>query len=87
MALRDVGLDDVRLLLAGFLVDIGRVDGTLAGDGATIDGDLQMDSVAFLEVQVALEDELNIEIDPIQVVELNEFGAIARYIHLLIHPR
>lgn len=87
MALRDVGLDDVRLLLAGFLVDIGRVDGTLARDGATIDGDLQMDSVAFLEVQVALEDELNIEIDPIQVVELNEFGAIARYIHLLIHPR
>jgi acyl carrier protein len=52
-------------------------------DGATIDSDLQMDSVAFLEVQVALEDELGIEIDPVQVVELNEFAAIVAYLEAL----
>jgi acyl carrier protein len=42
-----------------------------------------MESVAFLELQVALEDELGIEIDPVRVVELNELGKIADYIHAL----
>ena len=46
-------------------------------DQATVDDELQMQSVAFVELQVAIEDTYEIQIDPIQVVELNEFGAIA----------
>lgn len=56
-------------------------------DRATLDNELQMESVAFVELQVALEDELGIEIDPVQVVELNEFGAIVQYIHGLVLNR
>lgn len=80
----ETGIDQVRSLLSEFLTEIGRVPVGLAKDGATIDGDLEMESVAFLEVQVAIEDELGVEIDPIRVVELNEFSAIANYIYSLV---
>jgi len=40
-----------------------------------------MQSIAFVELQVAIEDEYQIQIDPIRVVELNEFGAIVDYVY------
>jgi acyl carrier protein len=48
---------------------------------ASIDEELRMESVAFVELQVSLEDEYGIEIDAVQVVELNEFGPIVDYVH------
>ena len=48
---------------------------------ATIDEDLQMQSVAFVELQVAIEDAYQIQIDPIRIVELNAFGAIVDYVY------
>lgn len=50
-------------------------------DDATIDEDLRMESIAFVELQVTLEDEYGIEIDAVAVVELNRFGAIVDYVH------
>lgn len=50
-------------------------------EGATVEKDLAMESVQFVELQVALEEEYLIEIDPIEVVELNEFGAIVDYVY------
>lgn len=78
---------EVSALLAKFLFEIAGVDRSRINAGATIDGDLQMESVAFVELQVALEEQLGIEIDPVRVVELNEFGAIAEYIHGLVVNR
>ena len=40
----------------------------------------------MIEIQIALEEEFEIEIDPIQVVESNEFAGIVDYIHDLIRP-
>jgi acyl carrier protein len=48
---------------------------------ASIDEELRMESVAFVELQVSLEDEYGIEIDAVQVVELNELGPIVDYVH------
>ena len=48
---------------------------------ATIDDQLRMQSVTFVELQVALEEEYDIQVDPVHVVELNELGAIIDYIH------
>ena len=48
---------------------------------ATIDQELRMESVAFVELQVSLEEEYGIEIDAVLVVELNEFGPIVDYVH------
>ncbi|MGD9762895.1 MAG: acyl carrier protein [Candidatus Binatia bacterium] len=79
--------EQIRLLLASLLVDVGGMAIAAIDDRATLDNELQMESVAFVELQVALEDELGIEIDPVQVVELNEFGAIVQYIHGLVLNR
>lgn len=66
-------------LITSTLVELG-VPAERITPNATIADDLGLESVAFVELQVALEDELGIEIDPIQVVELNELSAIVRYL-------
>lgn len=48
---------------------------------ATVSAELQMESVMFVEIQVALQDEYDIELDPIHLIELDEFGAIVDYVH------
>jgi acyl carrier protein len=48
---------------------------------AALDGELRMESVTFVELQVAIEDTYQIEIDPIRVVQLNQFDPIIDYIY------
>ena len=67
----------------GLLLDIGKIPRERITERATLDGDLRMESVAFIEIQVATEDRFDIEIDLIEVVGLNEFGAIIDYVHAL----
>lgn len=74
-------LEGVRHLLTQLLNELGKIPVEKVTDGATIDGELRMESVAFVELQVAIEDYYNIEIDPIEVVERGEFAAIASYIY------
>ena len=50
-------------------------------DAASIDDELRRESVDFIELQVALEEEYEIEIDPIQVLQLNELGLIVDYVY------
>ncbi len=40
-----------------------------------------MESVAFVEIQVAIQDEYDIELDPIRLIELDQFGAIVDHIY------
>ncbi|HVO25555.1 MAG TPA: acyl carrier protein [Candidatus Margulisiibacteriota bacterium] len=72
--------DEIRERVASLISEIASVPEEQIGDMATVDDQLQMNSVAFVELQVAIEDEYDIQIDPIRVVELNEFGAIVDYI-------
>lgn len=74
---------EVERLLTALLVQIGGISRETIHPRSSIDSDLQMESVAFLELQVALEDELGVELDPIRIVELNEFHAISEYIFSL----
>src|SRR5262249_36544123 len=71
---------EVRELLVRLLSEITEIPRESIREGATIDADLQMESVAFVELNVAIEDELNIRVDPIAIVELNEFSAIVDYV-------
>jgi len=72
---------EVRERLATLINEIAKIPLEQITETATVDEELQMQSVAFVELQVAIEEEYNIQIDPIQVVELNEFGAIVDYVH------
>jgi acyl carrier protein len=71
----------VRERVLSLINEITAIPKEQITDHATVDGELQMQSVAFVELQVALEDEYQIQIDPIRVVELNEFGAIVDYVY------
>ena len=71
---------EVRERIATLITEIAKIPGDRITEGATIDGDLRMESVDFVELQVALEDEYRIELDAIRVVELNEFSAIVDYV-------
>lgn len=75
---------EVEARLAQFISEIAKVDRHLVVGGATIDEDLRMESVAFVELQVAIEEAYSIEIDPIRVVELNEFTAIVNYVYEIV---
>lgn len=70
----------VRERLTCLMNEIAAIPRERITDEATIDEDLQMQSVAFVELQVAIEEEYRIQIDPIRIVELNGFGAIVDYI-------
>jgi len=72
--------DEVRTRLATLVHEIVGVPPEQITDTATIDEQLQMQSVAFVELQVAIEETYNIQLDPIRVVELNAFGAIVDYV-------
>lgn len=72
--------NEVRTRLATLLHEIVGVPAEQITDTATIDEQLQMQSVAFVELQVAIEETYNIQLDPIRVVELNAFGAIVDYV-------
>lgn len=73
--------EDVRARVASLINEIAGIPISCVTDDATLDGGLQMQSVQFVELQVATEEEYDIQIDPISIVELNRFGAIVDYIH------
>lgn len=71
----------VKETLIALVSEITGIPTDRITDEATIDDELQMQSVAFVELQVAIEDELNVRLDPIQIIELNQFGAIVDYVY------
>ena len=73
--------DQVRGRLVSLLNEIAGIPVEQITDGATVEEDLQMQSVAFVELQVAMEEEFDILIDPLRVVELNEFSALVDYLY------
>lgn len=48
---------------------------------ASIENELQLQSVQFVELQVALEEAYDIELDPVEIIELGRFDAIVDYVH------
>ena len=71
----------VRKRLVSFIHEIAAIPLEHITDEATVEAELQMQSVAFVELQVAIEDEYQIQIDPIRIIELNAFGAIVDYVY------
>lgn len=71
---------DIRSRLIVLINEIAGIPADKVIDTATIDAELTMESVAFVELQVAIEDEFNIRTDTIRIVELNQFGAIVDYV-------
>jgi len=77
----------VRDVLHHLLIDIGKIPPEKITDDACVDGELKMESVVFIEIQVALEEAFDIDIDPMQMIELNELDAIVDYLHRCVCMR
>jgi acyl carrier protein len=73
--------EGVRARVASLINEIAKVPLDQITEEATIDEQLQMQSVIFVELQVAIEEEYGIQVDLIHVVELNRFGPIVDYVH------
>lgn len=73
--------EQVRHRLTTLVSDIAKIPIDLITESSAFDGLLQMQSVAFVELQVAIEKEYNIEIDPVRIVELNDLMSITDYVY------
>lgn len=73
--------NDVRSLLVQLLHEVGKIPLEKIHDESTVDAELQMESVVFIEIQVALEEAYDVELDPVRIVELNRLDAISIYIY------
>jgi len=80
-------IEEIAERLRQLLCEVAKIPRSAITETATVDGELQMQSVTFVELQVAIEDEYEIQLDPIRVVELNEFGAIVNYVHSLVSSK
>jgi acyl carrier protein len=76
-----VTLSEVKQKITLLVGEIAKIPAERVTDNATIDEDLAMESVVFVELLVALEDFYQIEIDPLSVIELNQFQQVAEYVH------
>jgi acyl carrier protein len=74
-------LEDVKRTLRVLIAETCGIDSEKIRDETTIDEDLQLPSIAFVELQVAVEEAFDTILDPVEVVELNKFGLIAESIH------
>jgi len=84
-----VSREDVRCVVYRLLEEIGDFSGSDLDESASLDSELAMESVTLIELQVALEDHFDVELDPVRIVDLNSLGRIIDYVlaEASAHPR
>jgi acyl carrier protein len=70
-------LDDVKRRLRRVIETEAGIPAAEIHDESTVDGDLAMDSMSFLAVQVAVEDTFGINCSPEEILAANRFATIA----------
>ncbi len=74
-------LEFVSKRVRELLRDIAGIPLEQITDDASFDTTLAIESVQLVELQVALEEEFQTELDPLYMIELNRFGDIVEYIY------
>lgn len=75
-----MSVEKVKEVIRGLIASVCGIAPSTISDGATIDEDLQLSSVSLIELQVALEEAFDLELDPLEILELNELGRISEAI-------
>lgn len=47
---------------------------------SSLESDLQMESIDIVEFQLALEEQFDVALDPMELIELNELDSIVSYV-------
>ena len=72
-----LGLDEVKRTLRRLIQVNAGIPGTEIDDESSVDGDLAMDSMSFLALQVAVEETFGINCTPDEILAAERFAAIA----------
>lgn len=70
-------LDDVKQTLRRLIEKNAGIPGVEVDDASSVDGDLAMDSMSFLALQVDVEETFGINCTPDDILAANRFAAIA----------
>jgi acyl carrier protein len=82
-----VSIDSVKSTLRQLIAEVTELDPEAISDSSTWDEDIKLPSIAFVELQAAVEETFDIEVDPVEVIELNTFGAVAALIAEKVRSR
>jgi acyl carrier protein len=78
-------VEEVKATLRRLIGEITDLDPGSITDSSTLDEDIPLPSIQFVELQAAVEDIFDIQLDPIEVLERNTFGAVAALICEKVH--
>jgi acyl carrier protein len=74
-------LEETKRTLRRLIQENSGIPAAVVDDDSTIDGDLLMDSMSFVSLQVAVEETFGILCSPEEIQAANRFGAIAALVH------
>ena len=80
-AVAPANLDEVKQILRRLIEKNAGIPGAEVDDVSSVDGDLAMDSMSFLALQVDMEETFGINCTPDEILAANRFGAIAMLVH------
>jgi acyl carrier protein len=80
-------VEAVKETLRRLIAEVSDLDPRIITGSSTLDEDIPLPSIAFVELQVAVEEAFGIEIDPVEVMERNTFDAVAALISEKIRSR
>lgn len=81
MAVSSTGIEDTKRTLRRLIQENAGIPAAVVEDDSTIDGDLLMDSMSFVSLQVAVEETFGILCSPEEIQAANRFAAIAALVH------
>jgi acyl carrier protein len=76
-----IHLDEVKRVLRRLIEENAGIPAAEIRDDSTVDTDLALDSMSFIAVQVAVEEEFDITWTPEEIQAANRFDAIAALAH------
>ena len=80
-----LGRNEVAAVLRALVAEIASIDADAISEDATLDGALSLESAQLAQLGVAVEEELDIYVDALEILTLNSFGLIVDYIHQLVN--
>lgn len=79
--------DSIFAFIRDTLAEIGGFTLDELSESASLDGELVLESISLIELQVAIEERYDLQLDPVTLVEMNFLGRIADYVHILTKHR
>ena len=73
-------VDEVKATLKALIEENAGIPASAIRDDSTIDGELAMDSLSFVSLQVAVDETFGVECEAEEIEACNSFDAIARLI-------